>query len=226
MPSRATQQWAALFIGGFLIEGQFIGEVRYSLDIGYSKKHQYKIIWIECRNCHKPRWVRYYDHKKGRVPRCMSCYNKVRPSLYGARNPAWKGGKCNDAYGYLLIRIPRDERDKYRPMFKSKGQRAYILEHRYVMAKHLGRCLESHEVVHHKNGNKQDNRIENLELSTKGQHSKDHHDGYRDGFVKGYSDGNNKRIQELENRIRNLETKLDRLSTGKKEDYYASSITA
>lgn len=49
-----------------------------------------------------------------------------------------------------------------------------IDEHRYIMEQHLGRKLTKNEVVHHINGNKQDNRLENLELMSRSEHSRKH----------------------------------------------------
>lgn len=59
--------------------------------------------------------------------------------------------------GYVRIWAPES------PYAKKDGQ---ILEHRLVMAEHLKRNLMDHERVHHKNGVRSDNRLENLELWT------------------------------------------------------------
>jgi hypothetical protein len=74
---------------------------------------------------------------------------------FGPRNGSWKGGRTIDKNGYILLRV------KGHPHPNHQG---YVREHRLVMEKMIGRYLEPHEVVHHKNGKKGDNRPENLEL--------------------------------------------------------------
>jgi len=74
----------------------------------------------------------------------------------------WKGGRCVDKSGYVLVRA------NDHPNASKNG---YVREHRLVMEQHLGRLLLKSEVVHHLSSDKSDNRIENLELfSTNGCH--------------------------------------------------------
>lgn len=89
--------------------------------------------------------------------------------LTGENHPAWRGGRTRHG-GYVYVHIYTDHplfcmaAERHGPSGKNGG---WVAEHRLVMAQHLGRPLEKWEIVHHKNGVKDDNRPENLELYPK-----------------------------------------------------------
>jgi hypothetical protein len=145
-----------------------LGEIKYGKEIG--QKLNTKFTWHACVDCGKERWVQVRRQGKLRSERCQQCANKLTGlRLCGTRvgrdNPHWKGGKYKDGEGYLHILL--ESGDFFYPMV---GRNGYVLEHRLVMARHLRRCLLPWEVVHHKNGIRDDNRLENLELLPTGKY--------------------------------------------------------
>lgn len=126
------------------------GKMALGKEIG--KKDTYgKYVLVTCPLCIRQHWVKGSRLARTRG-RCWLCTH-------------WKGGKQKTG-GYMGIKLQPD--DFFYPMAHRQG---VVLEHRLVMAKYLNRCLLSWEVVHHKNGIRDDNRLENLELlPTQRQH--------------------------------------------------------
>ncbi len=136
-----------------------IGEIKYGKELGKNNAKGNMFQWLSCSICGKERWVMY--HKvKGYRHNCSQCANKeTGKKRIGCNSEKWKGGRFIDSQGYVKIWV--SPQDDYYPM---AGKDKYILEHRLIMAKYLGRFLTRKEIIHHKNGIKTDNRIENLEL--------------------------------------------------------------
>ncbi len=94
---------------------------------------------------------------------------KVRPKGFqrGEGHHAWNGGRSITEDGYVLVSLPPE--DPFFPMVQANT--GYVLEHRLVMAMSLGRLLTSKETVHHLNGDRANNAIDNLQLR-QGKHGK------------------------------------------------------
>lgn len=75
------------------------------------------------------------------------------------RHGNWKGGRCEGGHGYIMVLVEPDS-----PFASMRNSGGYVMEHRLVMAQHLGRPLQPYETVHHKKNIKDDNRWEELEL--------------------------------------------------------------
>jgi len=147
-----------------------LGEIKKNKDI-YPNKHwasectkYQKFIWRVCEGCGRGNWVRFMvSERKPMSNRCITCSNGK------------KAKRIENKKFYVLVLLEPD--DFFYPMANNRG---YVLEHRLVVAKALGRCLHRWEIVHHKGvkypkgsiENKHDNRYpENLQLVQEMQHN-------------------------------------------------------
>ncbi len=98
---------------------------------------------------------------------CLSCENKRRADAYrGENNPNWREGRTLDRAGYVHVRV------------KPNGPKPYRLEHHLVWERANGRPLPKGYIIHHLNGIKGDNRIENLAAVSRLDHHVRHAEPY------------------------------------------------
>lgn len=104
-------------------------------------------------------WIKKYNIKT-RPPgksqytkRCQEKLSKARNLQEKERNPNWRGGRFRKTNGYILIKAYGHP---------NANKNGYVLEHRLVAEKALGRFLNKEEKCHHRNGILDDNRWENL----------------------------------------------------------------
>ena len=131
------------------------------------------IIKIVCKNCGRPfeylkRFKNYSKYLRKFCTRCKYVNHGVKKANSGSfkkgdQHRNWRGGKIKTDKGYILIYTPNH------PYGKRRGQ--YVLQHRLVAEKHLGRYLKPKEIIHHINDIKTDNRTKNLYLfKSRGYH--------------------------------------------------------
>jgi endogenous inhibitor of DNA gyrase (YacG/DUF329 family) len=137
----------------FSYQTDFLGQTWFMRDDGPYKT---KAIEKECPICHKNFFTVPSRDGKYCSRRCAGMVTTPFKDLKGFKHHAWNGGVIY-AKGYVKRHVPDHP---------YASHHKYVFEHRLVMEKQLGRYLMPHEKVHHRNGDRSDNRIENLELWT------------------------------------------------------------
>jgi len=160
------------------------------------KLHGKWAVWARCPDCEEERLVAEVSLRRAEQSTglCKSCSGKARR---GKKSELWQGGRYGSTKGYVILNVHGLEgrAKELASKMAHKGGKT-IREHRLVMALHLNRPLTKDEIVHHKDGNKSNNAIENLKLLTR----RKHHCGHGDSFYQKW--------QEALSHIRKLEDKI------------------
>jgi len=134
---------------------------RYVLD-----EYSTRMIAEDCGFAYSTIWryLNLFGIKRRNFSEANRIIRKTWPGIYSRENhPRWKGGKTISSGGYLL-------QLKQEPGNNLGGLR-YTAEHILVAEKALGRKMKLGEIVHHINGNKQDNRNRNLLICSQSYHN-------------------------------------------------------
>lgn len=116
--------------------------------------------WLCICDCGKQLQVLGNNLRRGNSKSCgCADIDRKRRKAQSCHN--WSGGRWINKDGYVMVYITDADRKFIRSLSTT---RIYELEHVLIMSKQLGRILTKEETVHHINGKRDDNRIENLEL--------------------------------------------------------------
>lgn len=135
------------------------------------------------KKCHAAFWAHNIDRTgKVHTPESRAAMSEKAQGRYvRERSSQWKGGQFIDTSGYRHVMVATLP-EPARTLCQGMAQRGYVQEHRAVMAAALGRPLTRDEIVHHENGEKADNRPENLSVVGRSAHSIAHREVERELF--------------------------------------------
>jgi HNH endonuclease len=119
-------------------------------------RNKSKLSFYKCEVCNSL----FKQKRKNNTKYCSRSCKSLAGSRKTKGNPVNGPRKHIKGTGYITVHGYKIISKKH-PNSTKRGQ---VLEHIFIMSNHLGRPLKKHETVHHKNGVRNDNRIENLEL--------------------------------------------------------------
>lgn len=146
-------------------------ELNVSTTTVFNYLHKYGIDTRDKHDHPTSQKVRSACRKLGLRNRGRKLSDETKRKISESRKQHGQGHKKKRRDGYITV---------YYPEHPNATKEGYVMEHKLVMEKHIGRYLEKDEVVHHINGNRADNRIENLALMTFKEHAALHFKKRRD----------------------------------------------